>query len=385
MKEKKKKTTSQKLSSCLSFIVFALIGAAMGGVTIFFEEKIIGAEPTAMHSIMFLFSEFLILLLSFIPHVIVHESGHLVGGLLSGYNFVSFRIFNVMLIKLDGKLKLKNYSLVGTGGQCLMSPPEMKDGKFPIFLYNMGGSLMNLIFSGILVVIAVLVKDCAVASYVLITLSLLGFAFALTNGIPLNTGMITNDGYNALKLSGNKSAMRGFWIQMKMNEMLVSGKSMADMPSEWFVIPTDEEMKNAMIAPLGVFGCAYLMENGEYEETDKNLAHLLEIESGIAGVHRNLMICDRIWLRLFTGDTETAQRLFDNDLNKFLKSMKDFPQVIRTEYTIALLLEKNCEKAEEFMKRMEKGEKTYPYPLDIKIERKYMDLARKKYETEVHI
>lgn len=381
MSEKKKKTASQKLTSSLSFIVFALIGAAMGGVTIFFEEKIFGEDPTAMQSFMFLLGGFVLMVISFIPHVIVHEAGHLVGGLLSGYKFISFRIMNLMLIKLDGKLRFKSYSLAGTGGQCLMSPPEMKDGKLPVFLYNLGGSLMNLIFSGILVFIAVLVRDNAIASYVLITLSLLGFAFALTNGIPINSGLVTNDGYNALKLSGNKAALRGFWIQMKMNKMLVYGKGMSDMPQEWFEIPSDEEMKNAMIAPLGVFGCGYLMEKGEYEKAESTIEHLLSIESGIAGVHRSLMICDRIYLRLVAGDNDTASQLYDNDLKKFIQSMKSFPQVIRTEYTIALLLEKDSKKAEECKKRMEKVEKNYPYPLDVQLERSYMDKARESQQN----
>ena len=329
-----------------------------------------------MQTFMFLLSGFVLMVVSFIPHVIAHEAGHLVGGLLSGYRFISFRIMNVMLIKIDGRMQLRNYSLAGTGGQCLMSPPEMKEGKIPVFLYNLGGSLMNFIFSGILVFVAVLVRDNAIASYILITLSLLGFASALTNGIPMNSGLVTNDGYNALKLSDNKAALRGFWIQMKINEMLVYGKAVGDMPQEWFEIPTDEEMKNAMIAPLGVFGCAYLMEKGEYEKAESTMEHLLSIESGIVGVHRSLMLCDRIYLRLIVGDDETAAQLYDEELKKFIQSMKSFPQVIRTEYVIALLLEKDGRKAEECIKRMEKVEKTYPYPLDVQLERSYMDKAK---------
>ncbi|MGN0027478.1 MAG: hypothetical protein ACI33I_10830 [Clostridium sp.] len=34
-----------------------------------------------------------------------------------------------MFIKENDKLKLKKLSLAGTGGQCLMSPPEFIDGN----------------------------------------------------------------------------------------------------------------------------------------------------------------------------------------------------------------------------------------------------------------
>lgn len=378
MKEKKKKTASEKFVSALYFIVFALIGAAMGGVVIFFEEKIFGEDPTAMQSFKFLLGSFVLMLISFIPHVMVHEAGHLVGGLLSGYKFVSFRIFGLMLIKTEEKICFKSLSLAGTGGQCLMSPPEMKDGKFPVFLYNLGGSLMNLIFSIALVVIAVIVKDYAIASCVLIILSLLGFAFALTNGIPINSGLVANDGYNALKLSRNKPALRSLFIQMKMNEMLAYGKGLDEMPEEWFEIPSDEEMKNVIIAALGVFGCNYLMLKGEFEKADSTIEHLLSIENGIAGVHKNLMLCDRIYLRLIADDTETAARLYDEDLKKFIKSMKNFPQVIRTNYVIALLLEKDNVKAEEYVKQMQKIEKNYPYPKDLKMEKDLMEIAKNR-------
>ncbi len=37
--------------------------------------------------------------------IIIHEAGHLVCGLASGYRFVSFRILSFTLIREDGKLK----------------------------------------------------------------------------------------------------------------------------------------------------------------------------------------------------------------------------------------------------------------------------------------
>lgn len=77
--------------------------------------------------------------LAIILQIIIHEAGHLIGGILTGYKFSSFRIFNFMFIKENDKLKLKKLSLAGTGGQCLMSPPEFIEGKVPYILYNLGG------------------------------------------------------------------------------------------------------------------------------------------------------------------------------------------------------------------------------------------------------
>ena len=85
------------------------------------------------------------LLISLPIQVILHEGGHLVCGLMSGYQFVSFRIFNFTFIRKDGKLIIKKYAVAGTGGQCLLSPPERKLEEIPVVWYNLGGVLANVI------------------------------------------------------------------------------------------------------------------------------------------------------------------------------------------------------------------------------------------------
>ena len=65
-------------------------------------------------------------------------------GLATGYRFVSFRIGSWMLQREHGKLRVRKFTLAGTGGQCLLAPP-LTDGKMPCVLYNLGGPLANLI------------------------------------------------------------------------------------------------------------------------------------------------------------------------------------------------------------------------------------------------
>ena len=65
-------------------------------------------------------------LVAFVLQIVLHEGGHLLFGLLSGYRFVSFRIFNWTLIRQEGKFRLKRFGIAGTGGQCLMFPSLWK-------------------------------------------------------------------------------------------------------------------------------------------------------------------------------------------------------------------------------------------------------------------
>ena len=86
-----------------------------------------------------------LLVLAYFLQVVVHEGGHLVFGLLTGYRVLSFRIGRVLLVKLDGRWKLRAYHIPGTGGQCLMAPPAQENP--PYRLYHLGGGLANLVLA----------------------------------------------------------------------------------------------------------------------------------------------------------------------------------------------------------------------------------------------
>lgn len=59
----------------------------------------------------------LVVLASLVLQTAIHEAGHLVGGLLSGYRFTSFRIFDLMLVKdAGGKLRLRRLAVAGSDG-----------------------------------------------------------------------------------------------------------------------------------------------------------------------------------------------------------------------------------------------------------------------------
>lgn len=313
--------------------------------------------------------------------IAVHEAGHLVFGLLSGYKFTSYRIGSFMWVKENGKLRFKRFSLAGTSGQCLMEPPEMTDGCFPVVLYNLGGSLMNIISSVVCFGIYLLLKNIPVISTAFLMMFVTGVFFAAMNGIPMRLGTIDNDGYNAISIRKNSVSMRSFWLQMKMNAELSKGVRSKDMPDEWFAIPSDEEMKNSMTAALGGFCCGRLMDAHNFIEAEKLMKHFLEIESGIIGIHRNLLICDLLCCEIIGENRkEQVETLYTKELQKFMKSMKNYPSVLRTQYIYALLYEKDGKKADGIKKRMEIGFRNYPYQGEILAEFEFMEIANRKAE-----
>ena len=316
-------------------------------------------------------------LLALLTQTAIHEAGHLIFGLRTGYRFVSYRILNFMWIRQDGKLRLKAYSLAGTAGQCLMAPPDMVGDAFPTVLYNLGGCLLNVITGLLFLALFLLCPYVPFLSILLLSLAAVGFALALLNGIPLKTNLVPNDGHNALSLGKDTKARRAFWIQMKVMEKIAQGERLKDMPEEWFTPPALEDMGNSLTAAISVFACSRLMDAGRYEEADAQMVQLLEQDAALAGLHRYMLICDRITLELLGQNRhEVVEEMRTTEQKQFYVS------VIRTEYIYALLAWNDPEKAQKLRDRFEKQAKNYPYPQELISERELMDLALNKYQQQ---
>lgn len=375
-KEKKKQTAKGHL---ISICFYTVLGVILGLAMISFVEwqlpdGIGSSEKAYRICVMLVF-----LYLSFFIHIVLHETGHLIFGLMSGYQFSSFRIGTHMLMKENGKLVHRKIKIAGTGGQCLMIPPEMVDGKFPVVLYNLGGSIVNLVVAALMIPVFVAIDKSSVFALFVFLFIAMGAITGLSNGIPMRTKTVDNDGYNAISLGKSREAMRAFWIQMKTNEQLTKGIRTKDMPEEWFEVPSDDAMKNPMVATIGVYAASRMMDQHRFEEAGKLIDYMLKIETGMVALHRNLLICDQIYLELIGQNrSDRVEALYTKELKKFMKAMKTFPSVIRLEYAYLLLAEHDPESAAKSMAAFEKVAATYPYPNDINTERELMEIVDDK-------
>ena len=382
-KEKKKQSVKGHL---ISICFFTVIGVILGLAMISFAEWQLPEGISSGEKIFRLCTTLVFLYLAVLIHIVLHEAGHLIFGLMSGYKFSSFRIGSHMLIKENGKLVHRKIKIAGTGGQCLMVPPEMVGGRFPVVLYNLGGSIVNLVMTALMIPVFVAVDKSSVFALFFFLFIAMGIITGLSNGIPMRTKTVDNDGYNAISLGKSKEAMRAFWIQLKTNEQLSKGIRTKDMPEEWFEVPSDDAMKNPMVATIGVYAASRLMDQHRFEEAGKLIDHLLEIETGMVALHRNLMICDQIYLELIGQNrSDRVEELYTKELKKFTKAMKTFPSVIRLEYTYRLLAEHDSESAAKSIVAFERVAATYPYPNDINTERELMEIAGKVHPGEANV
>lgn len=320
---------------------------------------------------------FIILLLVCFMQVIIHEAGHLIFGLLSGYKFNSFRIFNYMIVKDNNKLVLKRHSVAGTGGQCLMSPPDLIDGKIPYVLYNLGGSFFNFI-SSIICFILLQFMDTNLLSLFVFMFGFMGFIYGVVNGVPLRLGTVDNDGYNVVSISKDKYAIKSLWLQLKINELLSKGVRLKDMEDDWFVIPDDIDLKNSMSVVIPVFTVNRLMDQKDFIKAKEMINYLLNSDTGMIDLYRYLLICELIYINLIEDNLEEVNKLYNKKYIKFIKKMKTNPSVIRCEYTYNLLYKKDKAKCDKLMKLFEDVAIKYPHPIEIELERELLAITNSK-------
>jgi hypothetical protein len=311
-------------------------------------------------------------------HLVIHEAGHLLFGRLTGYRFVSIKFGSWVWIKSGGRVRLRRYHVAGLQGQCLMAPPGPNDGQTPFVLYNLGGPLVNLAAAALAGALCFAAVGNDQLFPVLAEIAGAGLLLGLLNGIPLRFGLAANDGRNTLDMAGKKGAAsrRALWTILKSHELVAEGVRLRDMPEE-LVAAAPPGADGAMTASLDVFRCQRLMDSLELAAAAKQIARVLESGAGLAGLHRLLLTVDSVYCELVGPNREeVVDQLLTKELRAFMRSMRRYPSVLRTNYALALLRDKDPAAAAGIAKDFERVAAKYPYAGEIAGERELMAHAR---------
>ena len=317
----------------------------------------------------------LLLVLAYILQVAVHEGGHLVCGLLTGYRPLFYRLGRIMLVKREGRWRLCRYHIPGTGGQCLMLPPERE--TVPYRLYNWGGGLANLLLA-VLAMPAVLLGSSPLLRVFAMALALIGIWMAGTNLIPMQIGGIANDGYNARNLGKDQAALRGYVFQLRANAALLEGRSLSDLPESWFQVPDGADRGNPFVAGIAMQAAARKLELGAVEEADREFRSLLDRED-LLGLYRLEITSEVIFCGLLLGRSRgELEALSTPELEKYRKATRPyFLSRSRQDYAWALLAEGDRDAAARALERFERVAADSPYPGELAGERRLLELVRR--------
>lgn len=287
--------------------------------------------------------------MSVILHTFFHEFGHFVCAKIRGWNFVSFMLFGLVLTKKNNRFNVSRSKVPGALGQCLMEPPADGDTGFGIALYNAGGVAMNLLLLLMALIVFILGWDI-IPDYIVLSVIpfiLVGAFMTFVNAIPLEISGMPNDGMNIVSLHKDKFSLEAFLYSMRIVAALQKGNRISNFSDRYF---TDDKLVD-FSNPIHVMAVGIDYSRAlDLRDFDKARSLMGEINSHsalIPKIYRLEYGMENIFLNLvsegFRGEVKTQ---LNNETRKYIEGAASFrPSALRVRYALALLYEKDEEKA----------------------------------------
>lgn len=353
------------MKKVLSILISLAIGAALGIAFSSLINSISSNESNTTSKIVEMVLLLVALFLGAYLQIILHEAGHLVCGLLTGYRFVSFRVGSLTLIKdANGKLRFKLFKLAGVSGQCLMSPPAgVTADKLPTALYNAGGVLMNLLCATVSLLLLIYCDNMhSFINGFLVTTVFVGYIFALLNGIPLKLSGVSNDGYNLMYLKRNKQSVKGFQSQLIINEKLQNGTRLSQMPDELFDLGGEIDYSDPLQSNVEIMRISRVLDQGDVEQAHSLFKELLnQHQYELLPLLRIEAECEMLFTNLATNNKEMAQ-ILSNDkplMNYITKHARVMSSKQRTLMAKALILDGDHATAQHMLDTVKANRESY--------------------------
>ena len=353
MKQILKLIGSLLLGGCIGFIGVTIILVLFTDISFNqFMEKLQKVEALEMIGVMIL--SFVTFILTCLLQILLHEGGHLIGGLLSGYHFVSFRILNWTIIKEEGKVRIKHFSIAGTGGQCLLTPPEKPMKEIPVILYNLGGVIMNLLTATLSLILLITIEELPYPiELFLIFNCIVGYFLGLLNGIPFNFGAISNDANNMRLLLKDEQSKQTMAHLLHINAFVQKGMRPKEIPERYFTCNEPINYKNPLQINLYLMVIGKLMDEEQWEICYNKLEDLMKHKDDMLDLFVKETASELLFISLITGRKERAQELYTEELARYIQQYaKIMSSKQRILCAIALYMEEDRVKAEKIYKKL---------------------------------
>lgn len=139
-------------------------------------------------------------------------------------------------------------------------------------------------------------------------------------------------------------------------------------------------MDNAISAGVGVLSCNRAMDQMDFTLAKKIGDDLLKTDTGLLEIHKHLLTNELIYCELIAENNKKyISSMYSKKFRKFIKSMSNYPAVMRISYTYELLANENEIAANKILDKFEKVAKTYPHACEIAGERELIEYAKQLY------
>ncbi len=359
-KSSRHKRGSARLEKLLALFISIVIGSIIG----VWMVSYLAGEYGAMNGrvILIIYSSLGMCLLSLYLNIIFHEGGHLIFGLLTGYSFLSFRIYSLTITREEGKLRCKRYSVPGTSGQCLMVPPAVQSDQLPFLLYNFGGVIMNFLISILAILPMILFPQLSLqGKFLLGGFAAGGILLGLMNGLPTKLYGIANDGYHVKSILRNPIARNSFRLQLELIKRETLGERLRDMPEEWFQLPEGAEPSNVINAYLLYMNFNRNLDRMDFASAKDSLNLLNAVLLKLPSSYRNITELGYLFLSILEGAaTEEIEQYLTKQCKRLIKAARNEMNIRRIAYAYYRLYTRSEKEAEDCRRSLLKLAKHYP-------------------------
>jgi hypothetical protein len=292
--------------------------------------------------------------IAYVISIPLHEAGHLLFGLLTGFRFHSFRLLSCVWIKEDGILVRKKSKSVAIG-QCLMSPPN-QENNFKFVLYNLGGGLLNFFCFFIAFLLFIVLRGDDIAEIILIGFFVANLVLSVMSLVPM-CFRLPNDGYNVLKASRSPDAKHGMYLMLRVNDEIANGKRYREYDEDAFGVSDTAKLSNCFVAYIVMCEAARLYDLGRYADSICTLQRI-PIDK-IPRYYRNLICIEYIYDALVHNpDLGRARELYAQEGMKMLFRMGT-PSLFRVQSAYSFFAKNNKSEAEDFFIKAKRSLATY--------------------------
>lgn len=324
------------------FLMGGIIGGIVALVLIQFGD-VVYENFNYIHIFYFL----VFLIPSALISIFVHELGHLLFGLLSGYKFSSFRFLNIHLQKNENnKLSFHLKSIPGTLGQCLMKPDFTK--KPNLFWYSVGGVLLNVI-AAFFAYLSLYKLNTSLYTIFVIAFIFVNILFAQANWFRFDG--VLNDGYNYAVVKNNEVSQKMFNYLLDLEDHLAQGKLLSAYDFKEIESFTFD-YTNPIHLNVSSFLSSYYLVTKEYEKTREFVKYRYNetINLPVSPI-KHLINLDYYFMELLfnedalnlkTNEIKNSVNLFANtESGKFVKFLEDYRKQSLTEEDYAKFKEES--------------------------------------------
>ena len=294
-----------------------------------------------------------------VTHIILHETGHLIGGFATGYRFFSIRFWKFAIVNDSHGLHVKRYELIGTLGQCLMYLPE-NTGKTPYFWYNAGGVAANMLLCGMSLLTLTSIELSTLAESLLIMLVYTGFFVILINGLPLPS--LLNDARNIVLLHQKEENRRLFANMMLCACETGKGTRPKALPERWLCGTMPQSHKELFQINSYLVYLTWLEDNGRYDEAREGYERLTEtFGDKLPMIFRTDMAAEHLICELFTNARkDRIETLWTENNEKYIRqNAKYSPIKLAALFAYELLHQDNTEEPKILRKELESRQESY--------------------------